>query len=237
MATLVLVHGAWHGGWCWKKVRERLQKKGHTVFTPTLTGLGERKHLNSPSVDLNTHIEDITNVLFYEDLNNVILVGHSYSGMVITGVIDAVPERIEHIIYLDAFCPSDGQSIVGMSPTEVTERRERVAKEQEDNSLPPTEGKFPWGVSEKTDLDWMEPRLTSLPIGVMYTKVRFNNPPALGIPRTFIATRGRGEEKKKKVEERGFQYREIETGHDAMITAPDELTEILWKVSDTTRNK
>ncbi|MGZ0244868.1 MAG: alpha/beta fold hydrolase, partial [Alphaproteobacteria bacterium] len=110
MASFVLVHGAWHGGWCWRDVRRVLEEHGHTVFTPTLTGLGERSHLLSPDIDLETHIADVINLLVWEELNDVILVGHSYGGMVITGVADQAKDRLRHIVYLDAFLPADGES-------------------------------------------------------------------------------------------------------------------------------
>ena len=113
MATYVLVHGAWHGGWCWQRVTPLLRAAGHEVLTPTLTGLGERSHLANSAIDLNTHIQDVVNVLEYEDLRKVILVGHSYGGMVITGVSERVPERLTHLVYLDAFVPRDGQSLLG----------------------------------------------------------------------------------------------------------------------------
>lgn len=102
MATYVLVHGAWHGGWCWQRVTPLLRAAGHEVFTLTLTGLGERSHLANPEIDLNTHIQDVVNVLEYEDLRKVILVGHSYGGMVITGVTDRAAERLAHVVYLVA---------------------------------------------------------------------------------------------------------------------------------------
>jgi pimeloyl-ACP methyl ester carboxylesterase len=115
MATYVLVHGGWHGGWCWQKVTPRLRAAGHDVYTPTLTGLGERAHLLTPAVGLETHIEDVLGVLHYEDLQQVVLVGHSYGGMVITGVADQVPERIAQLVYLDAFVPQDGQSLIDLT--------------------------------------------------------------------------------------------------------------------------
>ena len=108
--TYVLVHGASGGGWDWRTMDELLTARGHTVYRPTLTGLGERAHLNSPKVNLTTHITDVVNVIRFEDLQNVVLVGHSYGGMVITGVMDAIPERISHAVFLDAAVPEDGQS-------------------------------------------------------------------------------------------------------------------------------
>ena len=109
--TFLLVHGAWHGGWCWKKLTPLLQVAGHQVFTPTLTGLGERSHLLSPAVDLTTHIQDITAVLEYEDLQDVVLVGHSYGGMVIAGVAEQAGARLAQLVYLDAFLPEDGKAL------------------------------------------------------------------------------------------------------------------------------
>ena len=111
MSTYVLVHGAWGGAHGWRKVRPLLQQAGHTVFSPSLTGQGERAHLASPEVNLSTHIQDVCNTIWYEDLSDIILVGHSYGGMVVTGVADRMPERIQHLVYLDAFLPDDGQSL------------------------------------------------------------------------------------------------------------------------------
>src|SRR3954452_4236427 len=110
-ATFVLVHGAWHGGWCWKRLTPLLRAAGHEVVVPTLTGLGERSHLLTPEVGLDTHIRDITAVLKYEDLHNVVLIGHSYGGMVIAGVAEEVPERIAQLVYLDAFLPDNGKAL------------------------------------------------------------------------------------------------------------------------------
>ena len=118
MTTFVLVHPAWFGGWCWRKVSPVLRARGHEVFAPTLTGLGERAHLASQKVGLEMHVEDVANVLEYEDLRQVILVGNSSGGMVITGVADRMPERIAHLVYLDAFVPEDGQSMLDIVPAE-----------------------------------------------------------------------------------------------------------------------
>jgi pimeloyl-ACP methyl ester carboxylesterase len=111
VATFVLVHGMWAGGWYWQKVRPLLRAAGHEVFSPTLTGLGERVHLARPEVDLDTHIDDVVNVMRYEDLRDVVLVGHSYAGMVIGGVADRAPERLARLVYLDAFVPEDGDCV------------------------------------------------------------------------------------------------------------------------------
>jgi pimeloyl-ACP methyl ester carboxylesterase len=115
-STVVLVHGAWHGGWCWTKLIPSLRAAGHQVFSPTLTGLGERSHLLSPEVNLTTHIKDTAAVLEYEDLHNVMLVGHSYGGMVITGVTSEASARLAHLVYLDAFLPENGKAVKDYAP-------------------------------------------------------------------------------------------------------------------------
>jgi pimeloyl-ACP methyl ester carboxylesterase len=116
MANFVLVHGAWIGGWCWRPIAQALRRAGHEVCTPTLTGLGERIHLMSPGVNLNTHISDVANLIRFEELSDVVLVGHSYGGMVITGVADELPDTIASMVYLDAFVPENGQSLLSLVP-------------------------------------------------------------------------------------------------------------------------
>jgi pimeloyl-ACP methyl ester carboxylesterase len=116
MATFVLVHGAWSGGLIWRNVARTLRKADHDVYTPTLTGLGERRHLLNREIDLDTHVQDILGVIDYEDLSGFVLVGHSYGGMVVTGVADAVPDRVGSLVYLDAFVPENGQSLVSIVP-------------------------------------------------------------------------------------------------------------------------
>jgi pimeloyl-ACP methyl ester carboxylesterase len=116
MATFVLVHGAWSGGLIWRGIARALRRTGHEVYTPTLTGLGERRHLLNREIDLNTHIQDILGVIDYEDLSGLVLVGHSYGGMVVTGVADALPERVGSLVYLDAFVPENGQSLLSIVP-------------------------------------------------------------------------------------------------------------------------
>src|SRR5687768_11181776 len=115
MTTFVLVHGAWGGSYGWRKLRPLLTAQGHEVYTPSLTGLGERAHLTSPQVDLSLHIQDVVNAIWYEDLKDITLVGYSYGGMVVTGVVDYLAERIKHLVYLDAFLPNDGQALQALA--------------------------------------------------------------------------------------------------------------------------
>ena len=117
--TYVIVHGAWGGGWAWREIDGLLTKQGHKVYRPTLTGLGERSHLASADIGLETHILDVLNVLLYEELDNVVLVGHSYGGMVVAGVIDRVPDRIKRVVYLEALLPENGESVSTLPGTPI----------------------------------------------------------------------------------------------------------------------
>jgi pimeloyl-ACP methyl ester carboxylesterase len=167
-----VVHGGWDGGWAWRSVARELQAAGHEVFTPTLTGSGERAHLASPEVDLDTHILDIVKVLRYEDLHDVILVGLSNGGMVITGVAEWVPERIGHLIYMDAFSPQDGESLAGLLAPEVMARFERLAQTDGDGWRVP----HTLGAHRKTDAllkAWKQPPAVG-------------NPDAARLRRTFV---------------------------------------------------
>ena len=173
MATFVLVHPAWFGGWCWKKVVPLLRAQGHEVHTPTLTGLGERAHLATPEVGLSTHIADVVNVMSYEDLGDVVLVGNSSAGKVITGVADRVPERIAQLVYLDAFVPADGQGIVDMLPPDRRQTVEALVQAEGDGWLWPRFSPAPWEeiartsweIVDEADLAWVLPRLCPTPFG------------------------------------------------------------------------
>ena len=155
MATYVLVHGAWHGGWCWKKVAPLLRHAGHEVFIPTLTGLGERAHLLTPEVDLTTHVQDIVGVLTYEDLQEVILVGHSYGGMVISGVAQQAALRLSHLVYLDAFVPENGRCLLDYA---VPERAARMRAEGERTGFVTPPPMSLWGLSRPEHLAFVGPR-------------------------------------------------------------------------------
>ncbi len=246
MATFVLVPGAWHGGWCWKKVTALLRAADHEVFAPTLTGLGERSHLAGPNVDLSTHVRDVASLLVYEDLERVILVGHSYAGMVITGVAERAPERLGHLVYLDAFVPGDGQAQVDITAPEREQRaamEERVRAEGAGWSLPslrpgPWEPflREQWRITDEADLRWVLARLDPHPYATMTEPVRCANPAAAALPRTYIrcallphphfdrfgaAAKEAGS---------GWRYREVVSGHDAMVTAPRELAVLLLEL-------
>ena len=234
MATYVLVHGAWHGGWCWQRVTPLLRAAGHEVLTPTLTGLGERSHLASPEIDLSTHIQDVVNVLEYEDLYKVTLVGHSYGGMVITGVADRPTDRLAHLVYLDAFVPRDGQSLLGLVGEPLgTPLREQAQAEGELVSPFPLEA---YGLTAEADLHWVGPKLVRHPFKTFTQPVHLTDTGATVTPRTYIycnqpAMGPFGQFAERARTEPGWRYRELATGHDAMVTMPRELTDLLLEVA------
>ncbi|MEE9261651.1 MAG: alpha/beta fold hydrolase [Dehalococcoidia bacterium] len=233
MTTFVFVHGSWHGGWCWQRVARLLRQRGHDVYTPTLTGLGERSHLVSPESGLNLHIQDIRQVLEYEDLQDVVLTGHSYGGMVITGVAEESWERIAHLVYLDAYVPQDGQSEFDLRP-DLRERRERLAAAGEQGWLVPSPDPASWGITDAADVAWVGSRLTPMPLLTYQESVQTPAGRPQQLPRTFIVcTGGRNTFYATAQEARaeGWGYYELETGHDAMITMPAELTEILLQLA------
>jgi len=222
-ATIVLVHGAWHGGWCWTHVSPLLRAAGHTVFTPTLTGLGERSHLLTRDVGLDTHITDIVQVLEYEDLSNGVLVGHSYAGMVITGVADKASDRISQLVYLDAMLPDNGKAITDYS-------QRKYAPITEDSWHDPASEPQEYDVTNEHDVAWVKKRLTDMPRKCMTQPLRLSGDTSRRIKGAYIlcSTRPFAGEAAQRAKQRGYRYRELlSAGHDAMVTQPRELTKIL----------
>jgi pimeloyl-ACP methyl ester carboxylesterase len=235
MATFVLVHGAWHGGWCWKKASPFLRFAGHTVLTPTLTGLGERTHLLNPAIDLSTHVQDIVGVLECEELRDVILVGHSYGGFVITAVADRVPERLAHLVYLDAFVPEPGQSLFDLVAQDSRAEFEAQAQQQGDGWRIPPPPVSRWGITDAGDVHWMTEHLRYQPLKTFTQPLGSNDtlPPA--IPRTYLScTAGQKPHYAATAQrvraEKGWRYRELPTGHDAMVTMPQQLADLLLEL-------
>lgn len=239
MAAFVLVHGAAHGGWCWKKLTPLLRAAGHEVHAPTLTGLGERAHLARPEVDLALHVQDVVNVLFYEDLREVILVGHSYGGAVITGVADRAAERLAQLVYLDAALPDDGESLLDLfDPATNAAREERVRTLGEGWRIPLDVATTlrNYGIADPADAEWLAARLLPQPFATFRQALRLARPPDPSLGRTFIyCTRKPGPDSVAPMAARaraaaGWRYREIATGHDAMVTMPHELADLLLDV-------
>ncbi len=228
MVIIVLVHGSCHGGWCWKKVIPLLNKDGHGVYTPTLTGLGERSHLVSRDIGLDTHILDIIQVLEYENLNEVMLVGHSYGGLVIGGVAEKVPERIRRLVYLDAYIPQDNKSAFDIIPGLGSIYKERALKEQGREWLVASYTPEEFGVTNPDDIKWMNPRLSPMPLHTHDQPLRITNPKARKIPKAYICCTEFGNIQFKAQESSAdWDYHELMKGHDVMITAPKELVQLL----------
>jgi pimeloyl-ACP methyl ester carboxylesterase len=237
MATYVLVHGGGHGGWCYQRVARVLRSAGHEVYTPTLTGLGERSHLLRVGIDLDLHIRDVVAVLHYEDLRDVILVGHSYGGMVITGVADRAAARIGRLVYLDAATPANGQSLVDVAGPiiEAVRPSGKVVDGVEIVLLPaPEAGRF-YGVSDSDDVAWMDDRLTGHPWRCFEQKLLLTNETAFrAIPQYHIVCSStvatRDPELMRRAREEGRLW-EIDTGHDLMLTEPQAVADALLAVA------
>ena len=175
------------GGWYWCRVQPLLEAAGHRVFAPTLTGLGERAHLCSLAIDLDIHVEDVTSVLYFEDLHDVVLVGHSYGGIVITGVAERAAERLAHLCYLDAFVPMDGQALADfVGPAMVADAREKAKLSGDGSHVPMPFTLAAVGVEKEADVSWMTPRLTAHPLNTILQPVRLSSLAARALPRTFI---------------------------------------------------
>jgi pimeloyl-ACP methyl ester carboxylesterase len=238
MATFVLVHGGWHGGWCWQKVIPFLEEAFHEVYAPTLTGLAERASELSPDVGLDTHIQDIVGLLVEKNLHGVILVGHSYGGMVITGVVDRVPERIAHLVYLDTFVPRDGESMADISPMVIRLLRKK-AELRGDGWRVDSQGTY--GVTTEPDRSMVRRSVTPQPLLTLEQPLHLKNPAIVeAVPRTHIDCTGGGfffslmrhlvARRALPPREAGWRLRQLPTGHDAMITMPRELADFLLEV-------
>ena len=231
--TFVLVHGAWHGGWCWRRVADRLEDKGHKVFTPTMTGLGDRSHLLSKDVNLATHITDIVNVLKWEGLKDIVLVGHSYGGIIISGVAEQAGDKIASIVFLDAFVPESGTSLAETASQPVRDGI-AAAKEKGELALKPVPASV-FRVNEK-DRPWIDGMCTPHPIATFTDKITVSGARDKVAKRTYIRAKGYPSvpfdgayEKLKNTA--GWNVYEMAAGHDAMVDMPDRLTEILIEVA------
>ena len=221
MSTFVLVHGAWHGGWCWKRVRRLLQAQGHEVFTPTLTGVADRSHLLTREVNLDTHITDVTNLIVREELSDVVLCGHSYGGAVISGVADRIPDRIGALVYLDAFLLQNGKSVQDVLPA-----GQQLGK---DWKVPPIPAEA-FNVNAN-DRDWVNRQCTVQPLATFQQPIHLTGALEAIKNVTFILASGWGpgpflpfyEQAKIK----GWKTLAIPCGHDVMLDQPEALTEAL----------
>jgi pimeloyl-ACP methyl ester carboxylesterase len=236
MKTYVLVHGGGHGGWCYQPMARILRAAGHEVYTPTLTGLGEREHLLSPAVDLDLHITDVVKLLEFEDLHDVILAGHSYGGMVITGVADRATDRIGHLVFLDAATPRNGQSLVDLAGPVINAARPqgRIVDGMELVLYPGQDPMNFFGVTDPEQVAWMKPKLTPHPWKCFEQKLVLHNEPALRrIPQTHIVctvTLPVRDLPALRAASDGRVW-DVDTGHDLMITEPKAVAELFLRLA------
>jgi len=234
MSTFVLVHGAWHGSWCWKRVRKALQALGHEVFTPTLTGVAERVHLMSRQIDLETHISDVVNLIRWEELSDVVLCGHSYGGCVISGVADRIPDRIGALVYLDAFVLENGQCLHDtLLPPMRDAQLEQALQSGEGWKVPPISAEA-FHVNAQ-DLDWVNRQCTMQPLATFQQRLHLTGKIA-GIKNvTFILAAGWAPSPfphfYDQAKAKGWRTVTLESGHDIMLDLPEELTRELLAIS------
>ena len=233
--TFMLVHGAWHGGWCWGRVRPLLEARGHTVLTPTQTGLGERAHLLSREIDLNVFVEDIARVFIMEQLEDVVLVGHSFAGNAISGIAEQMPERLRQLIYLDAILIQSGETPFSRNPPQVAAARIKASQDFDGGISIPVPPLDAFGVTKPEDIAWIGNRLVPHPLQTFQSALSFSNPIGNGVPATYIACTEPWyaplASSRDRAKEMGWPIREIATGHDAMVTAPGELAELLIEIA------
>ncbi|WPV67926.1 alpha/beta hydrolase family protein [Chitinophaga sp. LS1] len=233
--TFVLVHGAWHGGWCWKEVAKELQAQGAEVYTPTLSGLGEHQNVLDTNINLETHIQDIVNFINMQDLHDVILVGHSYAGAVIAGVADRIPARLKKLIFLDAMLIENGKSALTSQPANLSDNVRAATASSQGLSVPVWSPEV-FGVTDPAQIKWVSDRLTPQPFRSFDQTLSLKHVYGNHLPLTYIACikpqmaqlKVFGDKTKSS---KDWSYYELPTGHDAMITMPKELTALLYKIS------
>jgi pimeloyl-ACP methyl ester carboxylesterase len=219
--TIVIVHGAWGGSWAWRKVDSMLREKGFNVYRPQLTGLGERVHLSRPDIGLSTHIDDVVNTILFEDLHDIILVGHSYGGMVITGVADRVPDRIRRLVYLDAFVPNDGESAMTLVGSHADWLKNMI--------------KGDYIVPGWVKPDQPPPKDVPQPVKTFTETIVLKNKAGFKVPASYILTVEAGKEPKdddfwpqsQRAKERGWPVLQLSADHNAQWSAPEALVEML----------
>jgi pimeloyl-ACP methyl ester carboxylesterase len=232
VASFVLVHGAWHGAWCWQRVARMLERNGHQVFAPTLTGLCERSHLLTPAVDLNTHISDVANDVKWKELKDIVLVGHSYGGMVISGVAETMEQAIASFVMLDAFMPENDQSVIDLWPAPM--REGLLAAERGGATTIPPRAAAHFKVNEK-DCAWVDAQCTPQPIKCFLQKLPLTGARERIGRKTYI--RAAGYENPyfnaglASARAKKWRTYEVPCGHDVMLDMPERLTEILQDVA------
>jgi len=235
MATFVLVHGAWHGGWCWRAVADLLAADGHKVFTPTLSGLADRAHLLTRDISLDTHIRDVASLIEWEELQDVVLCGHSYGGMVVTGAADAVADRLHALVYLDAFVPQDGESLETYAPPHrITHMYEEAEKYGDGWKVPPLPVTA-W-LQDAAQQAWVEPKVTPHPLRCMNEPISLSGAYKSVTDKHYILASANDPSAFQPIHahlrgEPDWQCHAIDGPHDLMVSHPAETTALLLKAA------
>lgn len=230
-ATFVLVHGAYHGGWSWQRVRRILELRGHRVFTPSQTGCGDRVHLLRADITMDTFVDDITALVTAEELRNVILVGHSFGARTVVGVADRIPDTLAHLVFLDGGFPTSGKSRFDTFPPELRAARIRAAESSGGLSVPPPSPEL-FGITDPDDVEWVRRRLTPQPFGVDTSVQTLNHDVGNGVPCTYVqftdptfpGTEAAAAYARSRSD---WNFTTMTGGHDAMITDPVAVAELL----------
>ena len=234
--TFLLVHGSWLGGWCWRRVENQLRAAGHRVYAPTMTGVGDRSHMLSHNITPDTWVKDVEQVLKTEELTDVVIVGHSFGGRVVTGVVDRNPRLIERVVFLDSAPPETGKSLLDQMPEAARAARAAAAAPSGGLSIPPPTA-LHLGVQDPCDQAWLDRRMTAQPFGTHAMPLSFHNPIGNRRPVSFIeftdpvfpyselaARFARAQP--------DWDVRSLATGHMAMITEPEKLTAMLLEIAE-----
>jgi len=230
MVDIVLLHGSWHGAWCWKQVETGLRKRGHDVWVPTLTGCGYKHHTATENTGLSTHIEEICAYLHFQDLSEALLIGHSYAGMLVSGVIEKAMERVEGAIYLDAFLPENNESVFDIRPDiEAIFQDLRTTSEQTWLVSPPDSSQF--GIQDPNRTTWTNNRLTPMPLRTHTEPISLEQEGEAKVHQAYIqCTRNRDlgfGKSLNRAKERGMVIRLLDSGHDPMIITPKATIECI----------
>lgn len=236
MTTYVLVHGAWHGGWCWRRLTDILRARGHRVFEPTLSGVGSRAHEATPAIGVYTHAADVAGLVEMEEINDIVLVGHSYGGMVITAAAEKIADRVKTIVYLDAFVPKDGEALMTHLPPERAQAMLAGAIKEGEGWRVPAPHPHYFGVKKPEDIDWIVRRCTPQSLLTFMQPVRSASPAMRIGRRVYIRAEGHpgptfapfGDMARSTP---GWNYHVLPCGHEIMIEMPRELADILLQLA------
>ncbi|WP_417207682.1 alpha/beta fold hydrolase [Antarctobacter sp.] len=230
--TFVLIHGGFHGGWCWKAVARRLRALGHEVHTPSHTGMGERAHLAAGAMGMATFEEDLLRLFHYEDITDAVVVGHSFGGSAVSILADRLPDRVRHLVYLDAMVLQDGQSPLDTAPPGRIEQYRANAVDTANGKVIPPADPAAFGIADPQMAEWVRARLTPQPLQTFLDPIHLAHPLGNGLPATYIACTqpwwsGTGSSRDLARKMPGWDWVELPCGHDAMLLLPDELSDIL----------